>query len=263
MLGIDVVLLKINRMKIINIVFAKCFFVFLFVTIVANYKTYAQYPETLVRKGNSDYKNEKYKDAETKYRKAKQKDSTNIKALFNLGDALYQQKQFNQAADVFKLLSNQNIDDELKAKVFHNLGNSQLSEAMFSDTLDMNSRQNIIKNSINSYKNSLRLNPDDDETRYNYVYANKLLKKMENQQNQQNQQNQDKEQDKDKQDEQNQQQNKNDDDKKKKEQQQKPEISKEDAERMLEAIKNNEKNTREKLEKSNQKSIKTNIENDW
>lgn len=245
-------------MKIFNIVISKYIMIFIFAAILANFKSYAQYPETLIRKGNSDYKNEKFQDAEKNYRKARQRDSTNFKAMFNLGDALYKQKQFNQASNIFQLLSNQQVDNELKAKVFHNLGNSQLSEGIYSDTLDVNSRQKIIKNSIDSYKKSLRLNPNDDETRYNYVYANKMLKKMENQQNQQNQ---DKDKDKDKQDQQNQEQNKNDEDKK--EQQKKSEISKEDAERMLEAIKNNEKNTREKLDKSNQKPIKTNIENDW
>ncbi len=227
---------------------------------------YAQYPETLIRKGNSEYKKEKYQEAEKQYRKANQKDTSNIKALFNLGDALYKQKQYNQAAKVFNDLLSQKLDESIKARVYHNLGNSYLNSAISNDTLNMETKQNIIKQSIDSYKKSLRLQPDDDETRYNYVYANKLLKKIEQQQQnqEQNNKNNNKQQNKDEQQNQ-QQQDKDKESKNQKQQQSKPEISKEDAEKMLEALKNNEKNTREKLEKDKQKkvNVKINIENDW
>jgi len=224
---------------------------------------YAQYPETLIRKGNSIYFDGDFQGAEKNYRKALQKDTLNHKAMFNLGDALYMQKNYSQAANIFKNLSGQNLDSDIKSKVYHNLGNSLLSTAIYSDTLDFNARQGKVKESIEAYKNSLRLSPDDNDSRYNLVYANKLLKKMQQQQQQQ-QQNQDKkEEEKDNKEDKQQKEQQQEKNKDEKQQKKESSVSKEDAERMLEALKNNEKKTKENLEKGKKVPVQSNIENDW
>jgi tetratricopeptide (TPR) repeat protein len=153
-----------------------------------------------------------------------------------------------------------------KAKVYHNIGNSLL-------------KSNQIQESIDAYKNSLKLNPNDEETKYNLSYALSMLKNQQNQnkQNQdKNQQNKDqnkdqnqnkdqKQQNKDQQNKQNQpnqdkqDQNAQQDATKQKQQQNK--ISKQEAERILQALKNNEKELQKKLRKQKGTPIKT--DKDW
>ncbi|HRS53586.1 MAG TPA: tetratricopeptide repeat protein [Bacteroidales bacterium] len=242
-----------------------CYTYIIILYLIINNNLYAQYPETLIRKGNNEYNKGKFQEAEKLYRKANTKDTSNIKALFNLGDALYKQKQYEQAANIFNNLTRQELDKNMMANVYHNIGNSLLSSAIYNDTLDFQTKQNKIKQSIEAYKKALKLKPDDNETRYNYIYASKLIKKIENQKQQKQENNKDKKQEKQ---EQQQQSNNNDKNqqnqqKQQKQQQQQQSISKQDAERMLEAIKNNEKYTKEKLDKNKIKPVKVNIEKDW
>ncbi len=142
------------------------------------------------------------------------------------------------------------------AKVYHNLGNSFLE-------LDS------LEESIEAYKNALRNNPKDMETKYNLAYAQQKLK--EQQQNQCNKQNQDQE----KQDEQKDQQQKQDEQQKQDQQknqqeqkqqqqeQQENKISKEDAQRLLEALENDEKEVQKRLKKAKAQAHKITIEKDW
>lgn len=85
---------------------------------------FAQKENKLIRKGNKLYKDEKYQDAEIKYRKSLAIDSTTFKGQFNLGDAMYKQKNYQEAAKIFNNLTQYKLDNKQKAKVFHNLGNS-------------------------------------------------------------------------------------------------------------------------------------------
>jgi len=212
---------------------------------------FAQKDVKLLRDGNKLYDKGKYKEAEMNYRKSLEINKESDKGKFNLGTAVYQEKNFNEATKIFEDLSGKQSDKLTKAKVYHNYGNSLLESKQY-------------EQSIAAYKNSLLNNPADKDTKYNLEYAKLMLKK---QQQQQKQNQQDKNQDKkdqDKKDQENQdkdQQNK--DQNKKQSQDQNKKISKEDAERMLEALKNDEKQTMAKLKKVKAKVQPAIIEKDW
>ena len=111
----------------------------------------------------------KFSNAETEYRKALTKRPNDTKWNYNLADALYKQKRFDEAASRFSELTEKMEDPVDRARANHNLGNSQLM-------------QQKIDESIESYKKALRDNPSDLETKYNLAYAQMLKKKQEQQQ---------------------------------------------------------------------------------
>lgn len=201
----------------------------------------AQQVSKYIRQGNHNYEAGKYKNAEIDYRKAISHDSTSFKSTFNLGDALYKENNYNESATAYQKLSQSNINETDKAKVFHNLGNSFFENKKYEE-------------SINAYKQSLRINPQDNDTRYNLAYA---LSKLKQQQQQKNQQKNDKPQPKQKE------QQKQQDQQKQQQQSQNKKISKQDADRMLEALKNNEKKTIDKLKKDKSKATRAQVEKDW
>ncbi|MBE9511057.1 MAG: tetratricopeptide repeat protein [Bacteroidetes bacterium] len=219
-----------------------------------------------VREGNRNFKEKKFEESEVSYRKAINKEDDLFDASFNLGDALYKQEKFDEAAGEFGGLANRVESNKELAKTYHNLGNSLL-------------KSQKIEESIAAYKSSLRYYPDDQETKYNLAYAKDLLKKQQQQKNQEKnqdqKQNKDQDKNKDKQDQdkenQNQQekdqqeQKKNDQqkDKQKKQQQQSQKISKEDANRLLNALANDEKKIQEKVKKAKAKMQKVKTEKDW
>ncbi len=233
---------------------------------------FAQAEKRDVRKGNKAYKAEQYEAAEIAYMHGLDKNPESEKAHFNLGDALYKLNRQEQAEKTFGELSKIEADSSQKAAIFHNLGNTQLQQKKWQE-------------SVNSYKQALRYRPSDMETKQNLAYAQMMLQNEQNQQNQ-NQQNKDnkdnKEQDKnqqnkdqnkdnkDNQDKQNQEQPQNKDqqqDKKNQEQPQnqpEPKISKQDAQRMLEAVQADEKETQDKVKKEKAKVLQQQkIEKNW
>ena len=122
------------------------------------------------------------------------------------------------------------------------------------------SRRRKLKKTIEAYKESLRNNPKDDETRYNLALAQKLLKDQQQQQQNQNQDQQKQDQQQDKKD-----QNKDQQDQQQQQQQpqqNKNEMSKENAEQLLNAVMQDEKNVQEKVKKQVQIRGKK-LEKDW
>ena len=218
----------------------------------------AQEDKKYIRKGNNLYEKEDFVGAEENYLKALEKNNQSTKADFNLGDAFYKQKKFAEAAQQFQKVAEKTTDKEIKANAYHNLGNSLLQAEKYQE-------------SVNAYKQSLKINPTDDETRYNLAYAKKML------QQQQQQENKDKDKDKkdedkkeDKKDqEKKDQENKDKSDEKKegdkdKEQQPQPnQLSKQEAKQMLDALNNQEKKVQAKLKKKKENTQKLNIEKDW
>ncbi len=207
----------------------------------------------------------KFSNAETEYRKALEKRPDDKQWHFNLADALYKQQRFEEAEGKFTELAEQMEEPIERARANHNLGNTQLM-------------QQKLDESIESYKKALRENPSDLETKYNLAYA-QMLKKQQEQQQQQQQQNQDQnkdqnqdqnkdqnkdnqDQDKDNQDQnkdqnkdqQNQNKNQNQDQQNKDQQQQQQQqpqnkISKQDAEQLLKALQNDERDIQDKVKK--------------
>lgn len=230
---------------------------------------FAQQEKSLIHKGNELYQQKKYTDAEANYRKAVEKNK-NTEGNFNLGDALYKQKKFTEAGEQFNQLADGSNNKAIAAKAYHNLGNSLLENKK-------------LEESIEAYKKALINNPKDDETRYNLAYAQEKLKqqqkKDDKKKNDKNQKKDDKNQDKKNQDKNKKDQNKKDDknqdkkdqdkqnqDKKDQKDGQQPQpnkLSKEDAERMLDALNNDEKQTQDKLKNKKLKGVKMHVEKDW
>ena len=206
---------------------------------------FGQSGKKYVREGNRNFYEKEFEESEVSYRKAINKEADLFDANFNLGDALYKQKKFDEAATNFDGLTNRVENEKELAKAYHNLGNSFL-------------KSQKIEQSIEAYKNSLRYYPDDQETKYNLSYAQDLLKKQQQQKKNQKQ-NQDQKQNKDQQE-----QNKNEQQKDKQEQQKQPQkISKEDAIRLLNALTNDEKKIQEKVKKAKAKAQRIQTEKDW
>ena len=211
-------------------------------------------------KGNELYKKGKYPEAADEYLKAMK--AGNDKAEFNLGDAYYRMEKYEDAAKQFETKAEKAKTSEEKAKAYHNLGNSHLSQKKYEE-------------SIEAYKKALRQNPKDEATRYNLAYAMSKLKKQEqqnkNQNKDKNQENKDKNKDKnqdsnkDKNQDKNKEKDKEQENKEKEKEQekgkdsegkqgeQKPEqgkISKNEAKQMLDALNASEKKLQEKLNKN-------------
>ena len=200
----------------------------------------AQSTNKMIRSGNKLYYKGKYNNATEQYTKALQKDPKNGTAYFNQSDALYQLKEYPKAEEQFIAVTKSNVKPEVKAKAFHNLGNTYYKQEKYEE-------------SVKAYKNALKLNPDDKDTKYNLMMAMAKLKNKggggnsnQNQKNQQQQQN--KNQQQNQQQKQNNQQNK---------------MSDEEAKRLLEALGNEENKVQQKLEKKKGEPQNAKIEKDW
>ena len=123
-----------------------------------------KWPErSRVRRGNRLYERLDYDRAEERYREAQQLSDTCFEATFNLGDALYKQQRFDEAEKVFTALAADSTRNNLdRAHSYYNLGNSLFQQKKYQEALA-------------AYKRSLRLNPADLETKYNYAYTKKYI----------------------------------------------------------------------------------------
>ena len=186
--------------------------------------------------------------AETAYRRALEKRPDDPYWNFNLANTQYKQMQFDQAAATFKELAANSENKIEKSRSLHNLGNSLLF-------------QNKIDESIEAYKEALRNNPNDLDTKYNLLYAQRLKKQQDQQQQQQNQ---DQQQDQQQDQSQDQQQNQDQDQQQNQEQQRQTRISRENAERMLQALQNDEQKIQERLKKQEaEKAESRRPEKEW
>ncbi len=232
-------------------------FIILFTILITTLSVNAQKERKFIREGNSVYEDKDYLDAEINYRKALEKKDNSFAAQFNLGDALFKQEKYDKAAEQFEILAETNEGNEHLAKAYHNLGNSNFVLKEY-------------EKSIEAYKKSLKLNPEDNETRYNLIAAMKMLQQQKDKNKDQNKdkKDQDKKQDKDKdkQDQQNQDKNKDqqkqNQDQQKKQQQQEQQMSQQDAQRLLNAIQQDENELQKKLRKT-KAAKKTKSGKDW
>lgn len=225
---------------------------------------HAQNPNKLIRQGNNAYADSSYTTAEEIYREALAANQDAFNAAFNLADAIYKQENYSEASTLFQGLTEKAESKEEKAMAYHNLGNSLLQEGK-------------LEESIEAYKNSLRNNPSDKDTKHNLAYAQRMKQEQEQEQNQE-----EKEEEKQEEEQQEQQQEEQEQKKEKEEQQegnnqeqepqeeQKPQkeqnpdqISKKEAEKMLDALQQQEKELQEDLQKKKAKGVKLKIEKDW
>lgn len=232
-------------------------FLFMFLMfVVGSQESFSQSLRGLVNDGVENYNEGNFSDAEVNFKKGVEKSPESFEAKFNLGDAYFKQERFDEAIKSYNSAMAFAKDDLDTARVHYNIGNSLL-------------KAQKINESIEEYKKSLKLIPGDQEAKYNLSYALELLKNKDDQQQQKNDKDQNKDQnqnkDPDNKDEQKDQQNKQDQQKQdqqdKKQQQQQQKISKEEAERILEALKDNEKDLQKELRKIKGKRVKT--DKDW
>ena len=228
---------------------------------------FGQKERKFVREGNSYYA-DGLKDttkldtitfgkAEVAYRRALEIKPDDFHWQFNLANSLYKQNKPDQSAGEFEKLAEKATVPEEKAMVFHNLGNSLLAQKKFDPSID-------------AYKKALRITPNDPATKYNLAYAMKMKQEDQKQ----------KQKDKDKQDKENKDQNKDENkdqnkdnkdqnkDQQKQDQKEQPQpqnkISKQNAEQMLQALENDEKQTQEKVKKAQALQAKrTKVEKNW
>ena len=230
--------------------------------------SFAQNKKSFLRDGNELYTDSSYNDAEIQYRKSLEKDQDYFNASFNLADAVYKQERYEESSALFDaLIDNAPTENDL-AKVYHNLGNSLTQEQK-------------LEEAIEAYKNALRINPNDAETRHNLALSKKQKQEQEQQQKEKkqkqeqeqqeekkeenNEEKKDQEKDKEGEDkqEQNKEQEKEDEEKENQPEDKKEEMSKEDAEKMLEAIQQEEKELQEELQKKKVKGKRVKVLKDW
>ncbi|MCW3122436.1 MAG: hypothetical protein JWQ38_1928 [Flavipsychrobacter sp.] len=238
---------------------------FLLVVAVAVYNTVAAQTNRYILQGNSLYEQQRYKEAAADYTKALAKDPNNPSGLFNLGNSLYQQKQYDSSRKLLAATAKLSKDKTGKAAANYNIGNSYMSQQKWEEAVD-------------AYKQTLRNNPQDADAKYNLSYAEQMLKKQQQQDKDKKQDKKDKDKDKkdqkkdqdkkdqDKKDQKDKDQ-KNDQDKKdeqKKDQQpqsQPSKLSQQQADQLLNALQQEEKKLQDKMKK--EKGVPVKMQKDW
>ena len=216
---------------------------------MASTLAHAQADRRFIREGNALYRQKDYAQAEVMYRKALAANEDNAQAVYNLGCALMMQQKDSAAVVQYEKAAKMEKGKLRQSKAYHNMGVICQNHKLYDDA-------------IKAYQQSLRLNPGDDETRYNLALCKKLRKddpnggggggQQDQQQDQQDQQqnNQNKDQNQDQQQQQQQ-------------QQQQDQMSRENAEQLLEAAQQREKETQRKLQKAAQQPRSRQVEKNW
>ncbi len=213
-----------------------------------------------LRRGDKLYADSAYDKAQTEYLKALEKDTENSKALYNLGNTYLYQEKGNDAMAQYELAAKSETDKGKLAHIHHNMGVICQASKQYAQAVEY-------------YKQSLRENPNDHETRYNLAVAMRMLQDQQNQQQQQQNQEQEQEQEQEQQEQQqNQEQNQDQQQQNQQDQQQEQqnpeqqenedEISKENAEQLLESAMQDEKEVQEKVKKMMQIRGKK-LDKDW
>ncbi len=138
--------------------------------------------------GNEQASAELYNEAEMAYRRALSKAPEKPEALYNLGNTHFQEQDFDEAKQRFFQTQKFAENKSSKHHAFHNLGNVFMKQKEYAKAVE-------------AYKNALRNNPEDEETRYNYALAKELLEKEQEQQQHQDQKDQEDQQEQDNKDE--------------------------------------------------------------
>ena len=222
------------------------FLVLLFVSTIQ-----AQNERKDIRKGNKAFRQQNYVQAEVDYRKATAKNGRNPQAIYNLGCAFMAQQKDSSAVVQFENASKIETNPKRRAMAFHNIGVICQKKQLFSEAIEV-------------YKESLRNNPSDNETRYNLELCKRQLKNQKNNNNDKNQQNKKDKNNKDNKKEQQKKDQKNDKDKQQNNQQQpKEQMSKDNAEQLLNAAMQKEKETQDRLKKAMRQSSTRKLERNW
>lgn len=202
-----------------------------------------------IRSGNKFYADSLFEKAEVEYRKALEINSASTDALYNLGNALFNQvaqtpAKAGESLDQYKTAAKLETDKARLAQIYHNMGVLLYLGEQYGE-------------SVAAYKESMRNNPHDDETRYNLAKAMHMNKKQEQNQEQEQEQQQEEQQ------QNQQQQNEQQQEQETQQQQSEEQISKENAEQILNALMQDEKDIQEKQKKMMQQQQGKTLEKDW
>ncbi len=217
------------------------------ITILCGVVCFAQADRKYIRTGNRFYRQRDFAKAEAEYRKAISANAENAQAIYNLGCALMMQQKDSAAIEQYLNAGKLERIPMRKAKVYHNIGVVCQSRKMYAEAID-------------AYKESLRNNPDDNETRYNLALCKRLLKNNPQNKNKDNNKNQEKnkndkdkrnEKDKQKQKDQKQQQNNNE------------KMSKDNAEQLLNAAMQEEKATQQRVKDAMRQNRTRKLQKNW
>ncbi len=218
------------------------------VLVLLSSTAFAQTDRQYVRDGNKAFRTGDYANAEVAYRKAVEKNPRNPQAVFNLGNALFAQKKDSAAVQQYEQAAKLETNPKRRAMSYHNIGVVCQSHKMYSEAIE-------------AYKEALRLTPNDDEARYNLALCKRQQKRQDNQDKNKQQQKQDKkDQNKDNKDQkqQDKQQKQN-----KQKQENKDKMSKDNAEQLLNAAVQQEKNTQERMKKAMQQPNSRKLQKNW
>lgn len=213
-----------------------------------------------LREGDGAYRKSDLEAAANAYERALALDAQDARAAFNLGNVRYRQERYADAQRLYRLSAERATGNDKRAHAYHNLGNSLLAENKPADAIE-------------AYKQALRLDPADEDTRYNLAYAQRMKKQQEQQQDQQQDKDQqdkndgqkDQQQDQQQQDQENKdQQGKEGEQQQDKQQQRQQErMSRQEAERILEALEHQEQQVQQKVREKQRVGVKVPTEKDW
>ena len=207
-----------------------------------------------IRRGNRLYVDSLFERAEVEYRKALEINAESVDAMYNLGNALFNQipqagdkaeERGKEAMRLYLTASQLETDKSRLAHIYHNMGTLMYMAQQYPQ-------------SVEAYKMSLRNNPSDDETRYNLAKAMHMLKQQQQDPQEQQQESQQNQQEQNQNQEENQQQNQQEQSEQSEEQ-----ISKENAEQILNALMQDEKDIQERQKQMMQQRQGKSFDKDW
>ncbi len=190
-----------------------------------------------IRKGNKEYNQQKYSEATAFYENAVKGNPSSKEANFNLGNTLYKQKEWDKSVEKYNHFISLEQDNPAEASAgWHNIGNAML-------------QKKELQKSMEAYKMALRLNPEDEETRYNLAVVQKMIQDQDQQDQGEGEQEQQQQEQQQNNDQQNQSPQNQQDQEKKAEQSEQPEqMSRDNARQLLQAIEQDEQQTQEKVQ---------------
>lgn len=241
----------------------------------------------LVYKANELVDQDNYIEAEMEYRKAISEAPKKAVGAYNLAHSYYKKGSFDEALFRGQEAAKNAITKDEKHRTYHNIGNILM-------------QNELCKEAVEAFKDALRNNPNDEETRYNYALAKECADQQKDGGGEDDKEDKDKEEEKDKEDEQKKEdENKEDqdkkdegdkdkkegdkeedekgkpkddkkddgkgkDDKKNKNQKPKPgQMSPQQIKNILEAMQNQEQKVQQKMNAEKQKGAKVKTEKDW
>ncbi|MGH2665535.1 tetratricopeptide repeat protein [Flavobacterium sp.] len=233
----------------------------LILSLLISVVTFSQKKDFDLPQGNVEFEKKQYAEAEANYRISKANNAKRPAASYNLGNAIYKQNESSEAKFAYAKAIETAKGKKQKHAAFHNLGNVFMNEKEYGKAVE-------------AYKNALRSDPTDEQTRYNYALAKKLLKdnppKDDKKKDDKKDKNKDKDKDKDKKEDKKEGDDKKEDKGKPKEDQQNPKpqpkqggASQERMKTLLDAVNNEEKKIQDKVNGKKVKGKPADNEKDW